>query len=83
MGPALKPVVGVPNGDRSRVCDCVGMLAFYFELLFRVPLGGREVFAHLLCCATRTVARDIALDAPSLRERSGVQLIMVARCQSA
>ena len=48
------------------------MLAFHFELLFRVPLGGGEVFAQLLGRAAWPVARGIALNAPSLFERSRI-----------
>ena len=48
------------------------MLAFHFELLFRVPLGGGEVFAQLFGRAAWPVARGIALNAPSLFERSRI-----------
>ena len=48
------------------------MLAFHFELLFRVALGGGEVFAQLLGRAAWPVARGIALNAPSLFERSRI-----------
>ena len=50
----------------------VGMLAFHFQLLFRVPLGCGEVFAQLFGRAAWPVARGIALDAPSLLQRSRI-----------
>jgi hypothetical protein len=41
-------------------------------LLISVPFGGREVSTQLFCRAAWTIARCIALNAPSLLERARI-----------